>query len=129
MAATVMAGRKIMTRKISSEILKKDHETLIALTAMRGYAPRKANLEVASLTTLEGTLDNAEARMLRARAELEASTDAYYAAALGFHDNIVGARDEVKVQYGDNSDQYASVGRTKRAERKSPRRRTTKVAA
>jgi hypothetical protein len=118
-----------MIRRIQPDILKKDHETLIALTAMRGYAPRKAHLEVPSLTTLETTLDNAEARMLRARAELEASTDAYYLAALGFHDNIVGARDEVKVQYGDNSDQYASVGRTKRIERKSPKRRATKKVA
>jgi hypothetical protein len=118
-----------MIRRIQPDVLKKDHETLIALTAMRGYAPRKANLEVANLTALEGTLDNAEARMLRARAELEASTDAYYLAALGFHDGVVGARDEVKVQYGDNSDQYASVGRTKRTERKSPRRRTTKKIA
>ncbi len=118
-----------MTRKISSDTLKKDHETLVALAAMRGYAPRKANLEVAALTTLETTLGSAEARMLRARAEMEASTDAYYAAAVGFHDNIVGARDEVKVQYGDNSDQYASVGRTKRAERKSPRRRAAKTTA
>ena len=68
--------------------------------------------------------------MIRARSELDAATDAYYGTATAFHDSVVGARDEVKVQYGDSSDEYAAAGRTKKTERKSPKRRTpTKAAA
>ena len=61
--------------------------------------------------------------MLRARAELAAALDEERDSGVAFHDIAIGMRDEVMVQYGASSDEYASVGRKKKSERKRPTRK------
>ena len=52
--------------------------------------------------------------------EADDARDATVAAEWAFHNIILGAKTQVKAQYGDNSDQYAGVGLTKKSEVQSP---------
>src|SRR5947208_3116565 len=58
----------------------------------------------------------------QAQAALDSARDDATAAEWAFHNKMLGAKDQVRAQYGDNSDEYQAVGRTKGAERQCPGR-------
>jgi hypothetical protein len=53
-----------------------------------------------------------------------AARDASLAMQWEFHDAILGVKNQVKAQYGANSDEVATLGLKKKSERRSPTRAT-----
>jgi hypothetical protein len=117
-----------MQNRVPAATLQADKDTLSALEALTDYAPRNAKYTVSTATAARDRNDAARSRVIRAKAELAAALDEDRDSGIAFHDIITEAKDEVKVQYGANSDQYASLGRKKKNERKRPARRTSSDA-
>ncbi len=63
------------------------------------------------------------------QSDADAARDLTVAAEWAFHNLVLGAKDQVKAQYGDNSDQYAGLGLTKKSERQSPSRPAAATSA
>ena len=114
-----------MTNRVPAATLQADRDTLSALEALADYTPRNPDNSIASATAARSRQDAARVRVLRAKAELAAALDEDRDSGNAFHNIITEAKDEVKVQYGANSDQYASLGRKKKNERKRPVRRSS----
>lgn len=114
-----------MTSRVPAATLQADRDAVSALEALPDYAPRNAANTVANITAARARNEAARLRVLRAKAELAAALDEERDSGIEFHNLVTEAKDEVKVQYGANSDQYASLGRKKKNERKRPSRRTT----
>ncbi len=68
----------------------------------------------------------AQATEAQKQNEADAARDAATAAEWAFHNVILEGKNQVKAQYGENSDQYAGLGLTKKTERKSPGTRAKK---
>lgn len=112
-----------MLKRITPALLQADRDTLTAATVLADYAPRNPQFGIVSAETAKKRNDDARVRVLRARAELAAALDEERDSGVAFHAIAIGMRDEVMVQYGANSDQYASIGRKKKSERKRPTRK------
>ncbi|WP_309696724.1 hypothetical protein [Armatimonas sp.] len=113
-----MAQARANTNRIAA-----DKKALDALAKIAGYAPRKPEAAVAALKTLEGEMDAKATRINEVRAELAGLVDDYHTIATTFSTHMTDARDEVMVQFGRNSNEVQSVGRTKTSERKPPVRK------
>ena len=61
---------------------------------------------------------------VNAQNALDAARDAANKAEWDFHNAMLGVKEQVTAQYGDDSDQVQSLGLTKKSERKVPVRKT-----
>lgn len=92
---------KDQTKRIRPMILQEDRDILSALKGFTDPVYKPAN-------------------PLYEQAKLQAAQDATVAAEWAFHNLILGSKDQVKAQYGDDSAEYAGIGLTKKSERQSP---------
>jgi hypothetical protein len=60
-----------------------------------------------------------------AQSHCEAARDAANAAEWALHNLILGAKDQVIAQYGEDSDQVQAIGLKKKSEHKRPGHHTT----
>ncbi len=59
----------------------------------------------------------------QAQVDLDSARDNATGAEWSFHNLVLGAKDQVKAQFGDDSNEYQAMGRKKASERRRPRRR------
>lgn len=108
------------TKRMRPSDLQADRDTLAAIKAMSGYAPANSAYTAANLTAkLTGMVDAKDIEVQK-QAEADSARDDAVAAEWAFHNAVLGAKDQVKAQYGDDSNEYQAVGRTKASERHSP---------
>jgi hypothetical protein len=58
------------------------------------------------------------------KGELKTARDNAVKAERAFHEAILSARDQVRAQFGVDSDEYQSIGMKKKSERKQPVKKT-----
>ena len=111
---------------LAAPVLTSDRAALHALQDIPAYAPRNPELSMASLSSSEEALTQAQLDTERTRLAYEAARAREIAAGWDFHERIIGAKAEVIVQFGADSQEVHAVGLKKKSERKRPvRRRTT----
>jgi hypothetical protein len=122
---------KNQTKPVSDKVLKADADALAAIKKMTGYQPADPNsaYTLAKLTAASTALDDAADAHAQAEADHKTARDGHVAAQWAFHNAMLGARTQVVAQYGDDSEQVASVGLKKKSERKAPTRKTAAAAA
>ncbi|TYC61234.1 hypothetical protein ETQ85_04020 [Zoogloea oleivorans] len=106
--------------RVSPQVLQADIEAFMALTAIPGYAPANPDFAFSSIAKLHENLQALLATEFHAQNTLAAARDAAQAAQWQFHDAILGVKNQVKAQYGENSDQLAALGLKKKSDRKAP---------
>ena len=111
----MMAQQRANANRIAA-----DKKALDALAKIAGYAPRKPEVAVAALRTLESEMEAKTTRINEIRAELAGLVDDYHTVATTFSTRMTDARDEVMVQFGRNSNEVQAIGRVKTSERKAP---------
>ena len=117
---------KNQTKRLSPKILKQDADALAAIkTLTPTYAPSDARYAVTPLNTAQTSMGTAQGVEVTKKGEFEAARDAANAAEWALHNLILGAKDQVKAQYGEDSDQVQAIGLKKKSERKRPGHRTT----
>lgn len=117
------------TRRITSAVLSADREAFDALQGIKNYAPANPAYTTEAIKALRDRMDEAQREATQAEAVADAKRAAARAAAVDFHDAMLGANVQVEAQFGPSSDEYASLGKKKKSEYKTPTRRARPNAA
>ena len=112
------------TVRIVPSNLQADRDVFAALKAIPGYNPLQPDFSVKSIAEAQTTMVDLRDVEAQKEVELKTARDNATAAEWAFHNKVLGAKDQVKAQYGDNSNEYQAIGRTKSSERKSPTRQS-----
>jgi len=118
---------KDQTVAVKSEFLKADADALAALQKISDYKPANAEFALTELTAASDALKEAADAFAQAEAGWQTARDNNVAAQWTFHNAMLGAKQQVLAQYGDDSDEAQAVGLTKKSERAKPSK--TKAAA
>ncbi len=113
------------TRRLRPSDLQADKDAFAALEAMEDYAPSNKDYTVAKIQALSDTMDEEQEDEAQAEAAAKAARDDATAAEWDYHNAILGAKDQVKAQYGADSNEVQSVGLTKKSERAKPKRKSS----
>lgn len=100
-----------------------DVDSYLALKAISGYTPRNPEHSVEAATSAYNELRAAEEGVLLAENALAAARDAVMDARRALRNVVIGAKNEVRVLYGLNSNELASLGikkKTDHAKHSSP---------
>ena len=115
-----------MPSRISTTILQTDKDALAALEAMPDYDPRHERCSVKSAQAALSVMIEKQTIAARAEAASAAARDEAAQAETTFHAIIVGAKEQVRAQYGSDSNEVAALGLKKKSDRKRPARRLPK---
>ena len=106
-----------------------DEDAIIALKTMTDYKSSNPTFALQAVQAKHEAMQAAHEEEKNATDALKAKRDASVAAEWEFHNAILGAKNQVIAQFGENSDQVASLGLKKRQEYKRPTRKQTADAA
>ena len=108
---------------LAPSVLANDRMALNALSSIDDYAPRNPAYGTVALRELELTLRQAELEAEQARLALDAARARLIEASWAFHSGVLGAKAEVVVQFGADSQRVHAMGLKRKSERKRPIRR------
>lgn len=106
------------TDRLDKNTLAADIASADALAAMTGYDPRRAEHALKAIQDRRKAMTDKQKREADLERDLAAARDDSRTAEIDFHASIVGARDEVALQFGEDSNEVQAVGRTKKSEQK-----------
>jgi hypothetical protein len=117
---------KYQTVRLRPSYRKADLSACTALIEMDDYQPADPAHSREALRSKRDHMRAAQEEELRLRAALAAARDAANAAEWALHNAILGARQEVIAQFGDDSTQVQALGLKRKSERArpGPRQRT-----
>ena len=113
-------------RRIPDAVLDDDKTALIGLQSIVGYKPTNANYTVEKIVALATDWENKQKAAIAAKQAAETAMDDLVDAARLFHDAILGAKNQVVAQFGDDSNEIQTVGMKKRSDYKRPIRKNNK---
>lgn len=111
------------SKPLPPSVLAEDEESFDALTKMADYTPSNAGFAMEVITAKHATVATALSEEREAARMLNDKRDALVAAQWELHNLVLGARQQVLAQYGENSNQVAAVGLKKKQEYKRPTRK------
>jgi hypothetical protein len=109
-------------KRLNKKILQEDREAYAALKALTDYKPANPAFSLANVDASFAAMDAKQTNEVQKKAEAAASSDD---AADGEHDAhriMLGVKAQVKAQYGEDSNEYQSLGMKKKSEYKRGRR-------
>jgi hypothetical protein len=111
------------TTGVRSTELKKDEFAYNALPAIMGYKPANELCTVESVNGLYQQMKSMQQLKVQKEGEFKSACDAASQAERSFHDVILQVKNQVRAQFGDNSNELQSLGLKKKSERKAPKRK------
>ena len=108
------------TRRLAPAILRADVAVYAALQNIPGYAPAKADFAPAKIKAASDRLASSQAGETQAKGAWDAARDGACAAEWAFHNLMLGVKDQVKAQFGADSDEWQALGQKKKSEYKKP---------
>ncbi len=112
------------TRRLSPSILQADIDTLDALRGITGYNPVNSECAITALLVKADAQKSAQATETRKQGEADAARDDAVAAEWAFHNVMLAAKDQVKAQFGGDSNEWQALGLTKKSEKAKPHPKT-----
>ena len=109
-------------RRVRPGLLDEDSDVYTALLQMGDYAPPDPECVVAEVAVLATALEEARTRHKHAQDAATVTRNALTAAEWAFHNRIVAVKNQVRAQYGVNSDQVQMIGLKRTSARKRPSR-------
>ena len=109
------------TIRIRPIILKADQDAYTALQAMPDYNPANTSFSKVALAGCLADMQAAQQAEVNAQNLLDAARDAAAKSEWDFHNAMLGVKEQVVAQYGDNSDAVQLLGLTKKSEYKAPK--------
>ena len=113
------------TRPLSPSQLQADLDAYAALKNIGGYNPSNPDYDIGHGKTAKDAMTNAEEKAAQDKATADASRDDEVTAQWAFHDYVLGAKTQVKAQFGDSSNEIQALGLKKKSEYKSPSKKKT----
>jgi hypothetical protein len=106
------------TQRLRPEVAKADRVALNALNDLPDYAPHNPDYNIDALMKLKQALDQALLNEERIQKMLTTAHDAVKAAQWALHEALLGAKLQVRAQYGDDSDAIQALGLKKKSKRR-----------
>lgn len=117
------------TNRVNPKVLDAAVETINNLeTAVSGYKPANDAYTLAKATAARERYVAANKEEQRLKALYDAARDAAVLAENALNEMAVNVREQVSAQFGQSSDEVASVGRKKKSERRAPVRKPKPAA-
>ena len=104
--------------RVPPQVLADDIQAFHALATIQGYAPHDPGLKLEAITAAFGELSADQAAFVRAQVAQDAARDKLANSEQNAHKKMLGVKDSVCSQYGDDSNEYAALGMKKKSERK-----------
>ena len=111
------------TRRLTPAVLSEDESGFAALQAMALYEPANQAYSLQAINAAHGLLLSARTEEAQAQVALDTARDNTVTKAWVFHNLMLGAKDQVRAQFGRDSNEVQAMGLKKASERKAPRRR------
>ncbi len=111
---------KDQTKRIRPAVLQTDRDALAAIAGLADYAPANPAFTLTKLQNADSAMDAAQETETQAIGTADAARDDAVAAEWDFHNAILGAKAQVKAQFGDDSNEWQSLGQTKKSEYAKP---------
>ena len=108
------------TRRNSPQLLQEDKDSHDAIKGIATYNPSNPEFAKDKLQASRDAMETAQAAEVNAEAAAKAARDAANAKEWGFHNAILGAKQQVIAQYTDDSNEAQAVGLKKKSEYKRP---------
>ncbi|MCD9185534.1 MAG: hypothetical protein LUM44_03820 [Pyrinomonadaceae bacterium] len=115
-----MANKR--TKRLRPAILQEDLDAFAALQAIEGYNPSNPAYTVEKGRAIFERIREDQTSEVQKDAAAEAQRDKAVNSEHDGHDFIQGMKNQVKAQYGEDSDEYASLGMKKKSEYRTGRR-------
>lgn len=109
--------------RLNRRILQEDLDAFAALKAIADYAPSNEDFSIANITASHAAMSASQTDEVQKLASFEAAKDTATDDERAFHNKILGAKTQVKAQYGENSNEYQSLGMKKKEEYRVGRRK------
>lgn len=111
--------------RLSRRILQEDRETLAAARALTDYNPVNKDYELEKVEAMFAAMDEKQTTEVQKKADADGASDDAADSERAAHAVILGLKTQVKAQYGENSNEFQSMGMKKKSEynvgrRKSP---------
>lgn len=110
------------TKRLRPSVLQADIDAFAALQAIADYSPANSAFDAASGATTKTAMETKQTDEVQKQTSADAARDDAVAEEWNFHDYILGVKDQVKAQYGPDSNEYQSLGMKKKSEYKTGRR-------
>lgn len=111
-------------RRLSKKVLQEDRESYAALQAITSYKPANAAFELTNIDVSFNAMNTKQTTEVQKKADAAAASDDAADSEYFFHNNVLGAKAQIAAQYGDDSNEYQSLGLKKKSEynlgRRSP---------
>ena len=111
-------------RRLPAHVLQADLDCITALKAIEGYAPSNPADSLAAITELQTRTAAAGERELHTANSHAAARDDAVLLENQRHERVKSIKNQIRAQFGDDSNEVASLGLKKASERKAPKRKT-----
>lgn len=110
-------------RRLARHYLLKDAYVLDALQGITNYVPTRTECSVTTLLASHQDMQDARKTEVQKEGEFKAARDHAAKTEHAFHEAILATKDQVRAQFGADSDEYQRIGMKKKTERKTPHRK------
>lgn len=111
-------------RRLSPNRLAQEKAYFANLKAIAGYTPLRAEYKVAAIQPIADECDSLRVLETQKQAELNEIKDRIAASDTALVEKIDGSAGQVGAQFGEDSAEYASLGRKRKSERKTGGRKS-----
>lgn len=111
-------------KRLPSTTLQSDLEAFAALQAITGYNPINTNYTLASVTSIKDEMQSKQTTETQAIAAANTARDNAIATEWEFHNLMLGVKDQIKAQFGANSNELQAIGLKKKSDYKTGRRKS-----
>jgi hypothetical protein len=120
---------KDQTKRVNRDDLAKDQAAFNALQSVAGYAPSNASHSVHSLQAAFDDMRAAQLAEDQAAAAMAAARDVAVSKEWAVHNLMLGVKDQIKAQFGKDSNEVQALGLKRTSEYKpKPGRPKTRTA-
>ena len=111
------------TKRLRPSLLQADIDSYAALQVIGDYRPANAGFNAATGTDTKTAMETKQTEEVQKQTAADAARDDAVAAEWAFHDYILGVKNQVKAQYGPDSNELQSIGLKKKSEYKTGKRK------
>lgn len=117
------------TNRIDPKVLQSDIASYQAMLNITTYAPANAAYSTANGTTKYTGMTGLQTSETQKKADADAARDDATASEWDFHNYILGMKDQVRAQFGADSNEVQAIGLKKKSEKKKASRQAAPATA
>lgn len=111
-------------KRLPSTTLQSDLEAFAALQAITEYNPINTAYSLTAVTNIKTDMQSRQTTETQAIAAANNARDNAIAKEWEFHNLMLGVKDQIKAQFGTNSNELQAIGLKKKSDYKTGRRKT-----